>query len=84
MGGQRGRPPVPFVGTGCVAPSNWNFRPANLAHVSAQLSIPLKHHDAASDALACATIALKAMNEGFPIEAAKVGPPKYRRQARRW
>ncbi len=81
----RREPPVtPFVCTVRVARAHWNFRSANLAHVCAQLDIPLKHHDAASDALACATIALKAMNEGFPIAAAMVGAPGYRRAARRW
>jgi DNA polymerase III subunit epsilon len=75
---------VPFICTVRVARAHWNFRPANLAHVCAQLDIPLKHHDAASDALACATIALKAISEGFPIEAAMVGAPTYRRAARRW
>jgi DNA polymerase-3 subunit epsilon len=81
----RREPPVtPFICTVRVARAHWNFRPANLAHVCAQLDIPLKHHDAGSDALACATIALKAMNEGFPIAAAMVGAPGYRRAARRW
>lgn len=77
-------PSAPFICTVRVARAHWNFRPANLAHVCAQLDIPLKHHDAASDALACATIALKAMNEGFPIEVATVGARTYRRAARRW
>ena len=83
LAAQREPPTVPFVCTVRVARAHWKFRPANLAHVCAQLGIPLKHHDAASDALACATIALKAMNEGFPIETAKVGAPRYQRQARR-
>jgi DNA polymerase-3 subunit epsilon len=34
--------------------------PTNLPAVCARLSIPLKHHDALSDAIACAHIALKA------------------------
>ena len=87
LAAQREPPATPFICTVRVARAHWNFRPANLAHVCAQLDIPLKHHDAASDALACATIALKAMNEGFPIEAAMVGAPTYRRPsfaARRW
>jgi DNA polymerase III epsilon subunit-like protein len=37
------------------------------------LGISLKHHDAASDALACATIALRAMKQGFLIHSATVG-----------
>ena len=84
LAARREPPAVPFICTVRVARAHWNFRPANLAHVCAQLAIPLKHHDAASDALACAEIALRAMNEGFPIEAAMVGAPRYRSAARRW
>jgi DNA polymerase III subunit epsilon len=69
-------PPVPFICTVRVARSHWNFRPANLPAVCAQLGISLKHHDAASDALACASIALRAMKEGFPIHSAAVGRRK--------
>jgi DNA polymerase-3 subunit epsilon len=68
------RPPkVPFICTVRVARSHWNFRPANLPTVCTQLGISLKHHDAASDALACASIALRAMKEGFSIHSAAVG-----------
>ena len=71
----RRRPPrAPFICTVRVARSHWNFRPANLPTVCTQLGISLKHHDAASDALACASIALRAMKEGFPIHSAAVGP----------
>jgi DNA polymerase-3 subunit epsilon len=38
----------------------WGFEPANLAHVSREMGIPLRHHDAASDAAACAQIVLRA------------------------
>jgi DNA polymerase III subunit epsilon len=69
------RPPrVPFICTVRVARSHWNFRPANLPAVCTQLGISLNHHDAASDALACASIALRAMKEGFPIQSATVAP----------
>ena len=69
------RPPqVPFICTVRVARSHWNFRPANLPAVCAQLGISLDHHDAASDALACAWIALRAMKEGFPIHSATLPP----------
>jgi DNA polymerase-3 subunit epsilon len=83
LAAEREPPPTPFVCTVRVARAHWNFRPANLAHVCTELGIPLKHHDAASDAFACATIAMKAMNEGFPIEAAVVGEIRRRRYARR-
>ena len=36
------------------------IRPANLAHVCQTLDIPLRHHDALSDAEACAQIVLRA------------------------
>jgi DNA polymerase III epsilon subunit-like protein len=52
------------------------FSTDKLPTVGAQLGISLKHHDAASDALACALIALRAMKQGFPIHsAAAVRPP---------
>ena len=70
---RRKPPATPFVCTVRVARSHWNFRPANLPHVCAQLGISLKHHDAASDALACASIVLRAIKEGFPIHTAVVG-----------
>jgi len=66
-------PDFPFVCTVKIARWHWNFRPAKLPIVCARLGIPLKHHDAESDALACASIALRAMNEGFPIHTAIVG-----------
>jgi DNA polymerase-3 subunit epsilon len=74
---RREPPSLPFICTVRVARSHWNFRPANLAHVCTQLGISLQHHDAASDALACASIALRAMREGFPIHTAVVGARRY-------
>jgi DNA polymerase III epsilon subunit-like protein len=73
------RPPrVPFICTVRVARSHWNFRPANLPAVCTQLGITLDHHNAASDALACASIALRAMKEGFAIQTATAGPRRVR------
>ena len=73
------RPPrALFICTVRVARSHWNFRPANLPAVCTQLGISLKHHDAASDALACASIALRAMKEGFPIRTAASGARRVR------
>jgi DNA polymerase III subunit epsilon len=75
------RPPrVPFICTVRVARSHWNFRPANLPTVCTNLGISLKHHNAASDALACASIAIRAMKEGFPIHLAEVGVNMSRRK----
>ena len=41
--------------------------PTNLPAVCARLSIPLKHHDALSDAAACARIALKAFGANAQV-----------------
>jgi DNA polymerase-3 subunit epsilon len=68
-------PPSPFICTVRVARSHWNFRPANLPSVCTRLGISLKHHDAASDAIACASIIVRAMKEGFLLHAAIVGGP---------
>lgn len=70
-------PLTPFICTVRIARSHFKFKPANLAYVSDQLGIQLKHHDAGSDALACATIAAKALAEGFSVHGALLGPPSY-------
>jgi DNA polymerase III subunit epsilon len=66
-------PTVPFICTVRVARSHWHFRPTTLPIVCGQLGIPLNHHNAVSDAIACALIALRAINEGFPIRSAEIG-----------
>lgn len=54
-------PPIlPFQCTVRLARRTWNLRPANLPSVCSFLGIPLKHHDAVSDAEACAKIVIKA------------------------
>jgi DNA polymerase III subunit epsilon len=53
-------PALPFLCTVKVARHTWKLRPANLPAVCAHLRIPLKHHDAGSDAEACARIVLEA------------------------
>jgi DNA polymerase-3 subunit epsilon len=73
----RPKPASPFICTVRIARTHWKFRPANLAYVSSQLGIVLKHHDAASDALACASITAQAILEGYRVEAAMLGPPSY-------
>jgi DNA polymerase-3 subunit epsilon len=47
----------------------WGIRPTKLSDVCRHLSIPLQHHDAASDALACAKIVLEASEKGIPTSA---------------
>ncbi len=53
-------PALPFLCTVKVARHTWKLRPANLPAVCAHLRIPLQHHDASSDAEACARIVLAA------------------------
>ena len=52
-------PPTPeFVCTVKLARQAWNIRPTKLPNVCDYLGIPLNHHDALSDAEACAKIAI--------------------------
>ena len=53
-------PAAPFVCTVGVARKTWRTRPNNLAAVSARLGIALVHHNAGSDAEACARILIAA------------------------
>jgi DNA polymerase-3 subunit epsilon len=47
----------------------WNLKPTKLPDVCRHLGITLKHHDAASDALACAKIVLETIDKGIPTGA---------------
>jgi DNA polymerase-3 subunit epsilon len=58
-------PQYPFVCTVEVARSQWGIYPTTLPDVCRHLDIPLQHHDAASDARACAEILLRAQREGW-------------------
>ncbi|MEI8241955.1 MAG: 3'-5' exonuclease [bacterium] len=58
----------PFLCTVKVARSAWGIFPTTLADVARHLKIPLKHHDAASDALACAQILIRAREKGHTYE----------------
>ena len=53
-----------FLCTMKMARRIWEIRPTKLSDVCDKLCLPLKHHDAASDALACANIVLRAIGEG--------------------
>ena len=57
-------PAIPFQCTVRLARKVWNLRPANLPSVCTFLGIPLKHHDAISDAEACARIVIEARLHG--------------------
>ncbi|MEO7164994.1 MAG: 3'-5' exonuclease [Bdellovibrionia bacterium] len=55
--------PVPVAPFSCsvkLARQTWGIRPTNLANVCRHLDIPLNHHEALSDAMACAKIFLAA------------------------
>ena len=56
-------PALPFLCTVRLARKVWSARPANLPSVCQLLGISLKHHDAASDAEACARIVLAAQTQ---------------------
>ena len=58
-------PGLPFVCTVNIARKKWNERPNNLPSVCARLGIALKHHDAGSDAEACARILIAAYEPGI-------------------
>jgi len=49
-------PPRPFVCTVKLSRAELGMKPATLSHVCHNLSIPLNHHNALSDAEACAKI----------------------------
>lgn len=53
-------PALEFQCTVRLARQVWNLRPANLPAVCSHLGIALKHHDAGSDAEACARIVIAA------------------------
>jgi DNA polymerase-3 subunit epsilon len=57
------KPSLPFACTVRMAKLTWGQRRNDLASVCARLGIRLQHHDALSDAEACAQIALRARAE---------------------
>jgi DNA polymerase III subunit epsilon len=56
---------TPFLCTVNLARQVWGIYPTRLPRVCRVLGIPLQHHDAASDARACATIVVKALQAGW-------------------
>ena len=54
----------PFLCTVKMSRTIWNLKPTKLSDVCSHLNIPLKHHDAVSDAHACAQILLAARKQG--------------------
>lgn len=55
---------LPYLCTMKLSRRHWNVRPTKLSDVCRHFSIPLNHHEALSDALACAHIVLKAADVG--------------------
>ena len=55
---------LPFLCTVKLARATWDIFPTKLSDVAHHLQIPLKHHNAASDAFACAQILIKAREKG--------------------
>ncbi len=53
-------PPQPFLCTVELARAQWGIRPTKLSDVCRALQIELNHHEALSDALACAKIVIDA------------------------
>jgi DNA polymerase-3 subunit epsilon len=53
-------PTLPFVCTVQISRSTWNIYPTKLSDICRKLGIPLNHHEALSDANACAQIFLAA------------------------
>jgi DNA polymerase-3 subunit epsilon len=58
-------PPLPFIDTVHLARKQWKIFPTKLNNVCEHLKIRLRHHEALSDAEACAEIILKAKQEGW-------------------
>jgi len=70
-----------FLCTMKLARRLWNVYPTKLSDVCRHFRIQLKHHDALSDALACAHIVLKAAETGVPSGAFL---PKQKKKACYW
>jgi len=69
-------PTAPFLCTVKLARKVFRIFPTNLAAVCQNLEIPLKHHDALSDALACAKIVSLAAEKGASFRGMTLPPAK--------
>ncbi|MHB2017716.1 MAG: 3'-5' exonuclease [Candidatus Xenobia bacterium] len=61
-------PQVPFLCTVMLARDRWHLRPTRLPDVCRHLGVALQHHNALSDAEACARIVLAAREESELVE----------------
>ena len=64
-------PAIPFQCTVRLARRLWGIRPTTLPDVCRFLDVPLRHHDALSDAEACARIMIAALREGSDFHSAR-------------
>lgn len=62
-------PDTRYLCTMRLARNLWDIRPTKLSDVCGRFGIDLRHHNAASDALACAKIVLRAEGSGVPEAA---------------
>jgi DNA polymerase III subunit epsilon len=69
-------PSHPFQCTVHLARAVWNIYPTRLPDVCRRLRIPLRHHDAGSDAEACARIVIAAIEAGALLSSRPVRPGK--------
>jgi DNA polymerase III subunit epsilon len=60
-------PEIPYVCTMRLARRVWDIRPTSLSIVARYLGLPIIHHDALSDAEACAGIVVAAHRSGAEI-----------------
>ena len=72
-------PPLQFTCTVRLAREVWGVYPTRLPDVCRHLGIPLRHHDAASDAEACARIVIAAEARDMPAQPAARRRPHARR-----
>jgi len=61
------KPPHRFVDTVRLARDTWRLYPTKLPDVCRHLGIALNHHEALSDALACAQIVIAAQKQGVKL-----------------
>jgi len=62
-------PSIRYICTMRLARRVWDIRPTGLSTVSRYLGMPMTHHDALSDAEACAGIVIAALRSGTEIKA---------------
>ena len=66
-------PPLPFVCTVRLARAQWDIFPTKLPDVCRHLGIALRHHQADSDAEACARIVVAAQENGWRYRISHAG-----------